>query len=80
MTDGATDVRTLLRDAETNWTALEDADILMEESRNDGGWLRPWRSLAWWADDHSESLMDFAGHLPYMQRIAYIARSKWDTI
>lgn len=32
-----------LRDAETNWIELNDKDILMDEPRNDGGWLRPWR-------------------------------------
>jgi len=37
------DPRVLLRDAEAHWMRLEDNDILMEEPRNDGGWLRPWR-------------------------------------
>lgn len=37
------DVRALLRQAEENWRTLEDADVLMEEPRNDGSWLRPWR-------------------------------------
>jgi hypothetical protein len=40
---GATDVRPLLRDAETKWRELEDLELLMEEPRNDGTWLRPWR-------------------------------------
>ncbi|HXF23648.1 MAG TPA: hypothetical protein VN602_03965 [Gemmatimonadaceae bacterium] len=37
------DVRTMLREAEINWRDLEDADVLMEEQRNDGTWLRAWR-------------------------------------
>jgi hypothetical protein len=41
--DGTSDVRTMLRDAENNWRQLEDADVLMEEQRNDGTWLRSWR-------------------------------------
>lgn len=40
---GRLDVRAALRTAEQNWLALEDADVLMEEPRNDGSWLRPWR-------------------------------------
>ncbi|HEX8705747.1 MAG TPA: hypothetical protein VF815_43330, partial [Myxococcaceae bacterium] len=34
---------TLLKEAETAWKELEDKGILMDEVRNDGGWLRPWR-------------------------------------
>jgi len=37
------DVRTLLRETEQRWLYLEDNDVLMEEPRNDGSWLRPWR-------------------------------------
>ena len=33
----------LLVIAEKNWRSLEDDNILMEESRNDGTWIRPWR-------------------------------------
>lgn len=40
---GALNVSNLLRDAERRWLELEDADILMEERRNDGTWLRSWR-------------------------------------
>jgi hypothetical protein len=40
---GETEVKPLLQLAEANWLALEDDDVLMEESRNDGRWLRPWR-------------------------------------
>lgn len=41
--DGTSEVRTMLREAESNWRQLEDADVLMEEQRNDGAWLRSWR-------------------------------------
>jgi hypothetical protein len=42
---GASDPRELLALAEANWRRLEDATppVLMEEPRNDGSWLRPWR-------------------------------------
>ena len=43
ISDGRVDVRRLLKSAEDAWQTLEDADILMEERRNDGGWLRAWR-------------------------------------
>lgn len=33
----------ILRNADTNWRTLEDLDFLMEERRNDGGWIRMWR-------------------------------------
>ena len=36
-------VEGLLRTAERTWETLEDRNILMEEQRNDGRWLRPWR-------------------------------------
>ena len=36
-------VKKILKDAEAAWIELEDNDILMEEPRNDGRWLRPWR-------------------------------------
>ena len=29
--------------AEANWQALEDKRVLLEEPRNDGRWIRPWR-------------------------------------
>jgi hypothetical protein len=32
-----------LRTAEANWLDLEDDVILMDEPRNDGKWIRPWR-------------------------------------
>jgi hypothetical protein len=32
-----------LRQAEAAWLDLNDRDVLMEEVRNDGSWLRPWR-------------------------------------
>lgn len=40
---GSTDVAGLLARAERAWLELEDSAILMEEPRNDGTWLRPWR-------------------------------------
>ena len=41
--DAGLQARTLLVQAEANWRALEDSDILMEEPRNDGSWIRAWR-------------------------------------
>jgi hypothetical protein len=32
-----------LKAGEKNWLALEDEDLLFDEMRNDGSWLRPWR-------------------------------------
>ncbi len=32
-----------LRSAEANWIALEDSNVLMDEPRNQGGWIRAWR-------------------------------------
>ena len=32
-----------LKAGEKNWLALEDDDLLFDEMRNDGSWLRPWR-------------------------------------
>lgn len=40
---GATSVGSLLRAAEPTWETLEDQNILMEESRNNGRWIRLWR-------------------------------------
>lgn len=37
------DIRQLLINAENNWKIAEDRNILMEEVRNDGSWIRPWR-------------------------------------
>lgn len=37
------DISTLLKNAEKSWKVLEDQDILMEEIRNDGTWIRKWR-------------------------------------
>ncbi len=33
----------LLRNADNNWRKLDEAEFLMEERRNDGSWMRPWR-------------------------------------
>jgi hypothetical protein len=35
-------LRPLLRAAERNWETLEANDVLMEESRNNGSWVRQW--------------------------------------
>jgi hypothetical protein len=40
---GEIQVGRLLQEAEGYWETLEDAGVLMEERRNDGRWLRPWR-------------------------------------
>ncbi|MHB1799510.1 MAG: hypothetical protein ACYCUI_14620 [Vulcanimicrobiaceae bacterium] len=42
---GEVDVRTLLREVEDRWQELNDRPepLLMEEARNNGRWLRPWR-------------------------------------
>lgn len=40
---GAVAPATLLRNADSNWRILDDSDVLLEERRNDGGWIRPWR-------------------------------------
>lgn len=41
--DKQVNVESLLSNAEQNWVQLEDDDILMEEVRNNGAWIRPWR-------------------------------------
>jgi hypothetical protein len=41
--DAGLSVRSLLQAAEANWQILEDREVLMEEPRNDGSWLRSWR-------------------------------------
>lgn len=40
---GSLQPRTCLKEAEAAWLALSDENFLMEEPRNDGAWLRPWR-------------------------------------
>lgn len=40
---GAVTSAALLRNADSNWKTLDDGDFFMEERRNDGGWIRPWR-------------------------------------
>jgi hypothetical protein len=40
---GNLDADDLLRRAEQNWVRLDRRRVLMEEVRNDGSWLRPWR-------------------------------------
>ena len=34
-----------LKEAEKRWDQLEEKDILMDEKRNDGSWIRPWRQI-----------------------------------
>ena len=41
-TSGAT-ASAILRNADGNWRKLDDSDFIMEERRNDGGWIRLWR-------------------------------------
>ncbi|WP_265595417.1 hypothetical protein [Verrucomicrobium sp. BvORR106] len=36
-------VRGWLKDAEQEWEHMEDKDVILEESRNDGRWIRAWR-------------------------------------
>lgn len=40
---GQIDPKGLLKLAENNWLTLEEKDVLMEEARNDGKWIRVWR-------------------------------------
>jgi len=41
--DAPSIVSTWLREAEDRWTQMEDKDVLLEEMRNSGKWIRPWR-------------------------------------
>jgi hypothetical protein len=36
-------VKAWLEKSERRWLELEDNEVLLEDPRNDGGWLRPWR-------------------------------------
>jgi hypothetical protein len=36
-------VSSWLREAEKRWGQMEEKDVLLEETRNDGQWIRPWR-------------------------------------
>lgn len=40
---GQYDLDRTLNAAEENWEKVEEAKILMDEKKNDGRWLRPWR-------------------------------------
>jgi hypothetical protein len=42
-TNSAAVVNDWLRQAESNWESLENQNVLLEERRNDGRWVRPWR-------------------------------------
>ena len=41
--DAASLVSGWLREAESRWLQMEDKEVLLEESRNTGQWIRPWR-------------------------------------
>ena len=41
--DALTAVANALREADNRWRQLEENDVLMEERRNDGQWVRNWR-------------------------------------
>jgi hypothetical protein len=36
-------VKDWLKIADSNWADLENEDLLFDERRNDGSWIRPWR-------------------------------------
>jgi hypothetical protein len=40
---GSTTATAILRNADNNWRTLDEMDFFMEERRNDGSWIRPWR-------------------------------------
>ena len=40
---GTVDVSQLLRSADNAWSALDNANVLMEERQNNGAWVRAWR-------------------------------------
>lgn len=40
---GEIDFKSVLQQAENNWLQLQDHDVLFEEPRNNGSWIRPWR-------------------------------------
>ena len=42
-TDALNTVSLMLRDAEKRWDTLDEKGVLLQERRNDGRWLRPWR-------------------------------------
>ena len=41
--EAPTIVSSWLREAEKRWEQMEAKDVLLEERRNDGRWIRPWR-------------------------------------
>ncbi len=43
VSNGQLDVPALLLAAEKTWVALDEKDIFLEERRNDGAWIKPWR-------------------------------------
>lgn len=43
--DRLTKARALVRAADRNWTALEEADMVLDERQNNGDWVRRWRRV-----------------------------------
>jgi hypothetical protein len=43
LTHGATTASALLKIAEEHWDTIDDDGLLLEEKRNKGDWVRPWR-------------------------------------
>jgi len=43
--DSIPTVQKWLKEAEENWRVLDDNDLLFDEQRNDGKWLRSWRQV-----------------------------------
>jgi hypothetical protein len=43
--DSLTIVNNWLKDADRRWDQIEEKEILMDEKRNDGNWIRPWRQV-----------------------------------
>lgn len=43
---GQVDVSVFLREVEEHWRRLDDLEVLLEEMRNDGSWIRQWRRAA----------------------------------
>ena len=43
ISSGITNVPVLLKKAEELWEEINNNNILMEETRNNGSWIRPWR-------------------------------------
>jgi len=44
-TNAQTIVKSWLKDAEIRWKQISDEEILLDEERNNGSWIRPWRQF-----------------------------------